>query len=553
MEIFKTALYIGYEQIFGKACENRLDFVKSIPRRHLIAEIAGLNHRLKSAVEKEFKSGLNDQLKELEYFCGGDKKVLSRYYFEVKQIHQKLQGRKGGGTPLIFNRPANLYALQEILEKLPDEDDANFKWNTPLWENLLKYYLCINDVISFYNSQDEDETHNPFEKLASGSGFLNELMVANDPILTMDRFVYLFEYIRKDDLLSSPLDEYFKKIGLEAKAFVSHIFSICFLHKSDQEHLKFCHKLDKGNSEHEEAFLIFDYFSRRGLVSKVHDLDLIELKKSPMYKDINDFYFILDNLLIIEKMYELFINDFWFEAVKSRGINIKLYKSKIGYFFEGYVSSKLKEGLSFLKYPPIKCLDELKVKVNNNLIELADFYCRQNKKVAVGQIKSTGIYSDQQYGTAQSLFRNSEDLFYDIFGLNQLIESVRYLRDTPQLFEKEFPVDKAIQIFPILVVNEKIFQTPFLPAMFQLKFAKEIKKESFRNFDIKPLAIFHVSDIERLTYHLRLRKVDFWELLKSNYHGSLFPKPFNITLNRNKLNPDYELAKKRIVEFTGIK
>ena len=553
MEVFRTALYVGYEQTFGEQFQDRMSLIKDIPRRHLVAEIAGLNHRLKSPVEKEFKSGFDDQIKELEYFCGGDRKIALPYYSVMRKIHQELQNRNGGGTPIIFNRPANLYALHEILEKLTDDDDPSFTWNTLMWENLLKYYLCVNDVISFYNNQDEDQTHKPFEKLAAGSGFLNELIVANDPILTMDRFVSLFEHLQKDDLLSAPLGDYFNTMGLEAKAFVSHIFSICFLHKGDKEYLKFCHKLDKNNTEHNEAFLIFNYLSRRGLVGKLHELDLIELKKSPMYKDINDFYFILDNLFVIEKMYELFINDFWFETVKSKGINIKSYKSKIGYFFEEYVSNKLRGGLSFLKHPPFKCLDELKVKVNGNLIELADFYCRQNKKVALGQIKSTGIYSDQQYGTAQSLFRNSEDLFYDVFGLNQLLESIRYLRDHAQLFEKEFPVGKSIQVFPILVVNEKIFQTPFLPAMFQLKLSEEIKKDTFTNFDIKPVAIIHVADIERLAYHLRLRDADFWDILKANYQGSLFPKPFNITLNRRKLNPDYESAKDRIVKFTGIK
>jgi hypothetical protein len=186
-------------------------------------------------------------------------------------------------------------------------------------------------------------------------------------------------------------------------------------------------------------------------------------------------------------------------------------------------------------------------------VELGVVFCLHNRKVLLGEIKSTGIYNDQQYGTAQSLFRNKEDYLYEVFGLYQLIKNLELLRDYPEKFDSSFPKGKTIQVFPVIIVSEKIFQTPFFPALFQLKFKTEIEKIDFRNLEIKPITVIHISDIERLTHHLPKKKVDLWDLLKSNYQGSIFPKPFNITLNRLKLNPDYSIAEKKLVDFGVIK
>jgi len=193
------------------------------------------------------------------------------------------------------------------------------------------------------------------------------------------------------------------------------------------------------------------------------------------------------------------------------------------------------------------------VNLNGQQIELADLYGRNNRKIILGQIKSTGIYSDQQYGTAQSLFRNTQDYFYKVFGLDQLITSLKYLRDHPEKFDDQFPIKKTVQVFPVLIVNEKIFQTALMPAMFHLQFKEILSKEGFEFFDVKPLTIIHINDLERVCFHIGKKNEDLWELLKANYTGSIFPKPFNLTLNRRKLNPDYESAKTVIVDFAEIR
>lgn len=552
-EIFKSAFFVGYEIVFGhKYAGDRLDFLKQIPQRAVLYELAGLNLRLRPTLEKQFRTSFIDQLRVLEYFCKRDQKMMLPYYTAMRKIDVQLQ-RKRGGNPVMFSRPTNVFALQEILEKLPDDETPTYEWRMEDWENLLKYYLCVNDVVSAYDSQDEDFNHEPFEKLAAGSGFLNEMTVINDPIYTIKRFVHLCQFLDKDPVLSKAVSQHFADIGLSASAFARHIFSMCHFHKGDQEYLKFYYTLDPKNPDQKESIDALQYLSKRRVGKKLHELDMIEIKKSPVFKDINDHYVMLDTLFIMDKVYELFINDFWFDTVKPNGIDIKRYKGQIGLFFELYATQLLKQAFAFLKHPTIKCLNDLKITINGNVVEVADVYIRQHRKVSVGQIKSTGVYAKQQYGTAQSLFDVKEDDFYAVFGLYQLVQSIRYIRDEAEKFDETFPKGKPVQIFPLLIVNEKIFQTPFVPAMFNLKFWEKIKKESFDPLDIKPLTIIHIADLERVVHHVSSKKVDWWDLLKQNYNGSLFPKPFNITLNRNRLNPDYDAAEDILLEFGVIR
>lgn len=70
--------------------------------------------------------------------------------------------------------------------------------------------------------------------------------------------------------------------------------------------------------------------------------------------------------------------------------------------------------------------------------------------------------------------------------------------------------------------------------MFDLKFKAEIEKEKLKELDVKPLTIIHIADLERLSKAISSRKWVIWDLLKANFTNSLFPKPFNLTLNRKK-------------------
>ena len=64
-------IVLGYKDILGtNAPTDRLSLIQNISKDHNIAEIAGLNYRLKGRFSKEVDSSISAQQRELLYFCG---------------------------------------------------------------------------------------------------------------------------------------------------------------------------------------------------------------------------------------------------------------------------------------------------------------------------------------------------------------------------------------------------------------------------------------------------------------------------------------------------
>src|SRR5205085_9161030 len=127
------------------------------------------------------------------------------------------------------------------------------------------------------------------------------------------------------------------------------------------------------------------------------------------------------------------------------------------------------------------------------------------------QMKGSGVYSDQVQGTAAALYRGNEEQFYKDFGCAQLIQSIKYLRDRPLDFDNAFPVGKPVEIYPSIVLNEKAFNIPFMTGIFQEKINMELQKEQFPDFDIKPITLIHVADIENMKQAIADKIISIWD------------------------------------------
>jgi predicted RNA-binding protein len=84
-------------------------------------------------------------------------------------------------------------------------------------------------------------------------------------------------------------------------------------------------------ADNREYVDILDAFSKRNVTGKIEKTDLkifdfMEIKKNPLFRASDEYnrnlitYLILDNKLLLEKTYSLFINDFWFDYLKPFNI-----------------------------------------------------------------------------------------------------------------------------------------------------------------------------------------------------------------------------------------
>jgi len=277
---------------------------------------------------------------------------------------------------------------------------------------------------------------------------------------------------------------------------------------------------------------LFDVLSKRN--KSTENYKLLNIRKSPFIKAEHQKYIISDNTFLLEKSYSQFINDFWFDKLKGQKnnsgkelFNIQKYRSDFGYFFESYLDSILKYSFANYKYTSLLTFNELKVSTNQGDIELADFYLRYNNKIIIGQVKSGNIYDIEKYGgDVESLYKKDRNKFFENFGVNQIIESIKNIDEYINTLDSNYPKGHQIKIYPCIVVNDKALQTPLMADIFNARFVELLGGIKIPKLLIKPLSLIHISDLETIEESLNKKQKEIWNFLDENHRYKKFIPPF---------------------------
>ena len=548
----RTRLILEYSHYFSsEPPEDRLELIRHIPQKNLLFEIAGLNYRLKPYDVLKYDFSLETQREELRYFCPIDDNLYKTY---SKIFNDHIIGED---YPLIFNRAANLFALEEILNSTGFHyDDEDFIMHRmEVWDGIFKYLLAINTEIVKIKKAGPEETS--LESISASTIVLNELMIEDNPVYVIYRGIKLIDYLVKDPNYSELIKTYFYDyLNLEKDKYIYNIVGLLISNKKDNKNLEFIYSLAEPNA-------FFNCLSDRKIIIS-NPIKLLSIKKAPLFKDTDLRYIVLDLNFLANKIYGLLLNDFWFDFLKpqinekgNEKYSIKDLKGAFGRFFEEYTSIILQESFKHLKYPAPLLFDDLKVNTSQGQIEVADLYIRQNKKILVGQVKSNSIYDNEKYsGNINSLYRNNREKFFEDFGVNQIFKSIKSILKYYYIFDPKLPISKKIEFFPIIVVNEKIFQTPLVSNLFYNRFHELLGNYDFGPHKINPLIILHVSDLEYLENSLKKKKISIWDLLKIHYskiQSNLMP-PFFLTTDRFKskeLSPRLQETIKNLIKING--
>jgi len=509
----KLKLILEYKHFFDtEPPENRLDLIKFIPKLYLLYEIAGLNYRLKHYNQLKYDLSLETQANELSYFCPIDEN-LHKQYVQIASSFTK--GKED--YPLIFNRAANLFALEEILNNSDFLEDENFNMSrVDVWDGIFKYLLAVNTEVAKIKKVVDDKV--TIENISASSIALNELMIEDNPFFIAFKGIKLIEYLSNHQLYGLELERYFKEtLKVTKGAFIYNLLSLALANGQENSFTEF-----RYNTAEPDEFL--DYLSNNRIKNS-NPITLLSIKKTPFYKESDTRYIVLDINFLVNKCYNFFINDFWFDYLKPQKdekgkekFSYKHYRGAFGLFFEDYIRDIFENSFTHLLHPKPLLFDDLKINSREGQIEVADIYVRQNKKVLVGQVKSSSIYDNEKYsGEINSLYRNDREQFFKDFGVNQTFESIKTILKYSDLFDSKLEIKKSLEFYPIIVVNEKVFQTPLLPNLLNSRFKELIEKENFSPHKIHPLVVMHVSDLEYLETALLKKEIQIWDLLKSHY------------------------------------
>jgi hypothetical protein len=385
-----------------------------------------------------------------------------------------------------------------------------------VWDGIFKYLLAVNtEVVKVKQLPPENTT---IENISASAIALNELMIEDNPVYIPYKGICLIEYLSKHPVYGNELQRYFNEtLKIDKDRFIYNLLSLSMANSQKKSFTEFVY-----NTNEPDAFLDFlssNQFNNRDFIK------LLTVKKTPFYKDRDTRYIVLDINFLINKSYNFFINDFWFDYLKPQKdekgkdkFSFKHYRAAFGLFFEEYVGEIIENSFHHLKYPKPLLFDNLKIKVPAGQIEVADIYVRQNKKILVGQVKSSSIYDNEKYsGEINTLYRNNREQFYKDFGVNQTYDSIKTILENSDSFDSKLPVNKRLEFYPIIVVNDKVFQTPLIPNLLHQRFQELLADDDYKPHKIHPLVVAQISDLEYLENTLAKKKKTIWNILKSHY------------------------------------
>ncbi|MDB4918801.1 hypothetical protein [Mucilaginibacter sp.] len=532
---------LGYKDILGvDSPTNRLGLIKNISKDHIIAELAGLNFRLKGRFSKEVDSSIYAQQRELLYFCGGDKRLANKY---ITAINQLVDGKKTN----LFSRQSCMFGIEEVLRSdiavIPD-----YKMSPPVWEPLLQYLFCVNEHISKQKQPKEGETVT-FESLNPKLLPLGESILLNDPLYIMHRGLKLMDYFVSNAELKDHLTAYFNEVyTISYERFIFELLQMFFANEHLNKDMNFYYIIQE---DHALKFL-FDILSKR--FDQAETIKLLDIRRGPFYHRDKGHYVLADNSILLDKAYQQFINDFWFDYLKgknkSNGKEFKFqdYKSIIGYFFEDYVREIFNYSFYQRGDYVIKMFNELKIKTKKQEGEGSDIYIRHFRKVLLAEVKSVSLYDNEKYGgTIDALYKNDRDKFFESFGVDQLVNNIKNIATTAQVVDPEFDSQNKIRIWPVIIFNDKALQAPLMAEVFNKRFRELLGSDYKRKgIYVYRLNLMHVGDLEQMQGALNKNPDHLWSLLSYNLRSRFLP-PFYNTLNRNHIKHDYSIVRKRVV------
>lgn len=522
MNLPKPQLILEYAHFYNDPLpENRLDIIANIPTEPLLYEIAALNYRLKPKTEVQFNGSLEFQIKELQYFLKDI--VLYRKYAAVAERFTK--GKYN--YPLLFTRQSCIYAIEEILNSDYKTETQDEEFGTiEHWESIVRYLLAVNTEITKINSEKDDNKAG-FESLNPKLIPLNELGIETDPIYTPYRGFHLLNYYLNHPEYKDYVIQYFQEqYFLEPAEFIMNILRMYLANSSENPEWDFFYQVEESNLP------LFDALSKRYTSKDVYKL--LNIRKSPFVKTGQKKYIITDNTFLLEKCYSQFINDFWFDKLKvqkdSSGktiFNIHKFRSDFGYFFESYLNGILHYSFEKYKHSKLLTFEGLKISSNQGEIELADFYLRYSNRIILGQVKSGNIYDVEKFGgTLEVLYKNDREKFFENFGVNQIIESIKNVDRYVKQLDLGYPKGHQMKIYPCIVVNDKALQTPLMADIFNKRYSELLSTLNIPKLILKPLTLIHISDLETIEEALHNKPKEIWNYFDENHKAKTFIPPF---------------------------
>lgn len=264
--------------------------------------------------------------------------------------------------------------------------------------------------------------------------------------------------------------------------------------------------------------------------------DLNYLRNHFLLKVSNDTYLVLNTNLLVDKLYQGLIFDFWNVVKKLNGTNRKgkpikdfgEFKSMLG---DDYSENNVLYDLIEKSFPSA---EYVKLRGNylksNGISSEPDYYMRKDNAIFIFEYKDLTISddvkqsSDYEYIKSEILRRICKDGESNRKGGAQLLYNIDRIFTKDLLAPFDNSINKETVAYPIIVISDRSFDALGVNCLLLEKFT-EIAEEKYPHLQgrIKLPVILNIDTLYFLMTRLKNKEIDFQSLIDS-YHD-IYEKP----------------------------
>ena len=497
--MINTLLRLEFEHVFPDENEkNVLDYLKQISSFTLL-NIIGFSNTNPQPNFDNFASNMEVRNDIIE-------RVIK--YSRENDIREK---------PMLVSREASLRLAEIILSNRKELIEENKNDDRDADEiNLLKAFLVINKEVN--SKQNLTASEDNFEKLVDMSIAMtfstsdlgifenNDLEFGKLIYATIIRFELIIEFLQSKEEYSYLEKDLYLYFSQTSSGDVSKQMKYLFgklLELKVKNGFKF--QVDDKDS--------LSFLNSLASNEIIEDDDFTNLRNYPIYKINDNTFSIIDYFFVVDKFYKSvkFI-------LKNSFHKHNNLPARDRTFFE-FFNTKFSE--DFLMKRVLDKIFDRKYFVKKTDLENQenepDYYVRHNKKVFLFENKDVLIAKNiKSSGDIERINGVIKSKFFEVnnrpIGVGQLITSIVQIVENNFIFDEYVNNQKNITIYPILLINDRIFEILGINYRLNQWYLEKVKKklgDKYNSNFIKPLTIIDIDTLIFWTPHLTKKDSNF--------------------------------------------
>ena len=509
--------------LFDEEMKNPVDYLAGIPRSFLIkTAILFLSYKIHDS-KYDTLLGFMDG-----FFCSANKPFAERILSNISIFEEKKDSRKLGVRDYgIHQRLADLELLKIVFNESKEEGEVTSSNIKNIEIKIFKAYVAINQIVLEQSNKvqppkivDKPVDIAKFFFLINLNSFdLNNYNLLKVIITQYYKGCLFMKFLNDKVETKELLNDFIYYYDVESiEKYVSFLSVV---------HLKLVQNNMITNVDFDDSKLL-DFYKKHSIsmLSKMSQIDYNNIRSFPLVTDIDKKRVtVVDSLLTAE----MFYNGFYFRLKK---INNELAKGKLDLlrlktheFSENLLFRTTLKSIFGNKYIQFSG-DEIDNLMNGGV----DYYVRNGNKVFLFESKDIFLSSKAKVSLDEDtvLEEIKAKLFYDSSkskdkGILQIRNFIEKLVNKKIDFDQNYKV-KSINIYPILVIHNRIFNIPGFNLILQELFQEACdKKLGFDKTKINPLVVI---DIDTLIFNREFfesGKLSFEKVLKDYSREILIP------------------------------